>query len=168
MADPKTPPKPENNLTVIRGDHGHWLPGAVPNPKGRPKQGQSIAELLVLAGNRRVTIFKDGKPVTTKTGREAKIEVRAYLLQKVYDLAVTGHLELDREVDGKVQTKELEVTSLGQWMEIMEWLVSHMDNGQPASTTRAMEWSISDNVLRVIEHTDTGSVQQLEEANDEQ
>ena len=168
MTEPKTPPKSENNLTVLRGEHGHWLPGAIPNPKGRPAHGVSIAELLSQAGGRRVTIFKDGKPLTTKSGREATIEVRRYLFQKVYDLAVTGKLTLDRKVGDRIETKELEVSSLAQWMEIMEWLVRHMDNGQPASTTRAMEWSISDNVLRVIEHTDTGSVQSIEEANDEQ
>ena len=168
MSEQKTPAEPENKLTVLRGPGGRWLPGAVPNPKGAVKRGESIAELLSTVGKRKVIVFKDGKPLTTKTGRPAKIEVKEYLLRKVYDLAITGYLSLDREINGKFETKQFEVTSLAQWMEIMEWLVSHMDNGQPASTTRAMEWSISDNVLRVIEHTDTGSVASIEEANDEQ
>jgi hypothetical protein len=168
MTEPNDIPTDQRKPIVIRGEHGYWKPGSVPNPSGHPKRGESIAELLVIAGNRRVKIFRDGKPVTTEKGRDATIAVRKYLFQKVYDLAVTGKLTLDREVGGRVETKELEVDSLAQWMEIMEWLVRHMDNGQPASTMRAMEWNISDNVLRVIEHTDTGSVRQLEEANDEQ
>lgn len=88
---------------------GGWQPGQSGNPKGRPKKGQALTEILRRAGSKTFE-GPDGRRVASKR----------WMAQVVWRLVTHGEVTL---LDGK----KLEVENLKEWKELVEWLLTRVD-----------------------------------------
>ena len=82
------------------------------NPNGRPPKSRALTEILERGGSKTVEI--DGKHISGKR----------LVSMYVWELATTGKVQFEG--------RELRVTSVREWADIVKWIYSHID-GQPKS-----------------------------------
>ncbi len=90
----------QNNKQKKRGNPQNLKPfkkGQSGNPKGRPKKGSAIADILNSIGDESV-IMKDGKPITK---REA-------VLRKIYSEAIKGSMAAVNFIADRTEGKALD------------------------------------------------------------
>jgi hypothetical protein len=100
---------------VNRDAKGQFLKGSVPNPKGRPKKGESLTEILREYGNKKVAIL-DGVEL-----RGGNLALKEHLAEVVYLAVILGC---------RIVKDEKVIISDVAWAKLLEWLYDRVD-GKP-------------------------------------
>jgi len=88
---------------------GQWQPGESGNPKGRPRKGKALTEIIKLAGSRMVD-GPDGSRISSK-----RLMARA-----AWELITHGETVL-------LGGKRLKVDDLAEWKSLVEWVLTRVD-----------------------------------------
>jgi hypothetical protein len=106
---------------------GQWKAGMSGNPKGRPRKGEALTELLRLQGEEMTLVGKE-----RVTSKEA-------LARAVWKFALTGQTRLgDREIIAK---------GAGEWAQVVKWLYAQVEPPSFVEPEREM-------VVRVVRGRD--------------
>ena len=93
----------------IKDSRGKWVKGQSGNPKGRPKEGETLTEILREYGAEKIEL-----------GGET-LSMKAHLAKTVYTAITQGY----RLVEGKKVT-----LNNAAWAKLLEWLYDRVD-GRP-------------------------------------
>lgn len=97
-----------------------FKPGQTGNPKGRPKKGRALAEILQKAGNTKV-VNRDGDKVTRK-------QMLAEMLWQVATEGTVDFLGGVNERTGKaISGGSIVIDSMAEWFAIAKFVHQHLD-----------------------------------------
>jgi hypothetical protein len=96
-----------DNMTKNITYPNRWKPGESGNPRGRPRRGSALTELLRLKGEQSIVIGGEEKPA-----KEA-------LAEAVWQFVMSGEVWL--------AGKRLSANSVGEWASVVKWLYSQVE-----------------------------------------
>jgi Family of unknown function (DUF5681) len=109
---------------------GQWQAGQSGNPKGRPRRGRPLTELLRLKGE--MLVYVGGQTLTAQE----------YLAKALWQFALTGEVRL--------MGKDLQAASVTEWASVVKWLYSYIEPSKMSESDGEPEI-----VIRVLRESDT-------------